>query len=190
MAQFESSLVSTLRRAPPPIGGRDGPGVVRLQGEYDVGTVAALSAILSRAIALDDADLVLDVSGVSFLDAATVGVIVRARLFLRNRSRGLLLRCPSRCVRRILDICDLTSLIEVGPEVGGATGQVGALGSWVAVPSAARLGHALAPASVGEVSGDDTPGGVDDIDRGVLASLGARPAGTLCGHGSSGPGGT
>jgi anti-anti-sigma factor len=52
--------------------------VVWLRGEHDVSTVSALSQTMARAIALDDGDLVVDLSGVQFMDAATVGVIVRA----------------------------------------------------------------------------------------------------------------
>ena len=69
--------------------------VVWLRGEHDICTVPALSQILARAIALDDGDLVVDLSGVQFMDASTVGVILRARDFLRLQSRSLALRSPS-----------------------------------------------------------------------------------------------
>jgi anti-anti-sigma factor len=76
-----------------------------LRGEHDVSTVTALSETLARAIAADHADLVVDLSGVQFMDAATVGVIVRAREFLGARSRCLTLRSPSRCASRVLHLC-------------------------------------------------------------------------------------
>jgi anti-anti-sigma factor len=79
--------------------------VVSLCGEHDRSTVAALSEVLARAIAADHADLVLDLSGVEFMDAATVGVIVRAREFLGVRSRCLTLQSPSRCASRVLKLC-------------------------------------------------------------------------------------
>ena len=84
-----------------------GPHVVALRGEHDLSTVTALSEMLARAIAVDHGDLVLDLSGVQFLDAATVGVIVRAREFLGARSRCLSLRSPSRCASRVLRLCDV-----------------------------------------------------------------------------------
>jgi anti-anti-sigma factor len=86
--------------------------VVWLQGEHDVTTVAALSQTMARAIALDDSDLVIDLSGVEFMDAATIGVIVRARDFLAQRSRSMTLRSPSTCARRIVDVCDLADLLD------------------------------------------------------------------------------
>jgi anti-sigma B factor antagonist len=81
--------------------------VVSLCGEYDCSTVPALSATLARVIANDHADLVLDLSGVQFMDAATVGVIVRAREFLAARSRCLTLRTPSRFALRVLQSCGI-----------------------------------------------------------------------------------
>ena len=74
--------------------------VIVLGGEHDSSTVAALAMTLARAIAADDGDLVLDLSGVQFMDAATVGVIVRARVFLGERTRCLTLRSPSTRARR------------------------------------------------------------------------------------------
>lgn len=86
--------------------------VVTLRGEHDVSTVAALSATLAEAIALDDADLVLDLSEVEYLGAGAVDVVIRAREFLRLRSRSLALRAPSPSALRVLEVCELTDLIE------------------------------------------------------------------------------
>jgi anti-anti-sigma factor len=96
--------------------------VVRLRGEHDMFTAAALSDILDRAIALDR-DVMVDLSGVEFMAAATVGVILGARESLRLRSRSLALRSPSRCARRVLELCGLEDLIgPPGAEVAWATG--------------------------------------------------------------------
>jgi anti-sigma B factor antagonist len=90
--------------------------VVWLRGEHDVSTVSALSQTMARAIALDDGDLVVDLSGVQFMDAATVGVIVRARDFLALQSRSLVLHAPSACAARVLDLCALADLLEPKPD--------------------------------------------------------------------------
>jgi anti-sigma B factor antagonist len=90
--------------------------VVWLRGEHDVSTVAALSQTMARAIALDDGDLVVDLSGVQFMDAATVGVIIRARDFLALQSRSLVLNAPSACAARVLDLCALAGLLEPKPD--------------------------------------------------------------------------
>jgi anti-anti-sigma factor len=84
--------------------------VVWLRGEHDISTLPALREIMLRAIEHDDPDLTLDLSEVTFIDAATVGTIIRTLEFLRFWSRSLTLRSPSRCVRRVLELCDLVDL--------------------------------------------------------------------------------
>ena len=106
--------------------------VVWIRGEQDASTVAALSETLAHAISLDDSDLVLDLSGVEFMSAATVGVLVRAREFLRSLSRSLRVQSPSTCARRILALCNLGDLLDdlaVGNEgsTAGVTATVSSL---------------------------------------------------------------
>jgi anti-anti-sigma factor len=141
MAPIESVFVTVSRRRLLAFGRRDATRtVVWLRGEHDVSTVAALSETMARAIAGDDADLVVDLSEVQFMDAATVGVIVRARELLGLRSRSLALRSPSRCARRILDLCGDADLLDsrrvVATPAGGAAG---ALSTSVAVPATDRV---------------------------------------------------
>jgi anti-sigma B factor antagonist len=116
--------------------------VVWLRGEHEITTTAALSETLARAMA-GDADVVVDLSDVQFLDAATIGVLVRARNLLLPRSRSLSLRAPAEGPRRVLAVCGLARLIESGPPGSGAAG---ALGSWVAVPASDRAGPGPGPA--------------------------------------------
>lgn len=113
--------------------------VVWLRGEHDTSTAVELSLVIAEAIALDDADVVVDLSDVEFMGAATVGVIVRSRELLRTRSRTLLLRSPSRCARRVLDLCDLSYVVDAGcGDVTLTPPAPGALGTWVAVPATDR----------------------------------------------------
>jgi anti-anti-sigma factor len=86
--------------------------VVSLYGEHDIATLAELSEAMARGIALDDSDIVVDLSAVEFMGAATATVIVQARDFLRAHARGLTVRSPSKCAQRLLDVCELTGLIE------------------------------------------------------------------------------
>lgn len=53
------------------VGRSEAQTVVWLSGEHDLSTVAALSESLAGALALDEADLVLDLSGVEFMGAVT-----------------------------------------------------------------------------------------------------------------------
>jgi anti-anti-sigma factor len=93
----------------------DGRTVVWLAGEHDLATVSQVANALATAISTDDADLVVDLSAVTFMSAATVEELVRGRAFLREHSRTLTVRAPSRFAKRVLDLCDLSSLVESHP---------------------------------------------------------------------------
>jgi len=103
---FESSSMIIRGQNVSALFGTDSAGtVVMLQGEHDRSTVSALSETLAQAIALDDTELVVDLSGVEFMDAGTVNALVLARDWLREQSRSMQLVFPSSGARRILDLC-------------------------------------------------------------------------------------
>ena len=62
--------------------------VVWLRGAHDTSTVVALCMTVARAIALEDADLVIDLSEVTCMDATTVEVMVRAEARIRRSACG------------------------------------------------------------------------------------------------------
>jgi anti-anti-sigma factor len=113
-----------------------GQTVVSLFGEHDLSTRAALSVVLARAIG-DDADVAIDLSGVVFMDASTIGVLVHTRSVLRSASRPLSVRDPSSFARFVLDLCELSDLVDAGPVRVPQPG--GALASWIGVPAQGNL---------------------------------------------------
>jgi anti-sigma B factor antagonist len=161
--------------------------VVWLRGEHDVSTVAALAEAMARAVALDDRDVVVDLSGVQFMDAATVGVIIRARDLLRLRSRSLRLRSPSTRARRVFDLCGLADLLD--PRPVDTTGTAGALGTWVAVPAADRVVRRPVRPSARSSSANEPVGAGRVAARRTLSSAHAdRPANELTGNVAGGGG--
>jgi anti-anti-sigma factor len=108
--------------------------VVWLRGEHDCFTVREVVATMARAITLGDAELVVDLSGVEFMGAATVGVLVRARALLRARSRSLVVRSPSRSACHVLNLCGLAGLVDLRPGDPPMTDATGRQGSWVTIP--------------------------------------------------------
>lgn len=142
MTLYESSSVIEPRQAIGAVSGQFDADrtVVWLHGEHDIATSSALSETLSEAIAIDGSDLLVDLSGVSFMSAGTIDVIIRARHFLRPLSRSLMLRDPSVRARRVLDLCGLAHFIEHDPGRSPLVGERdGALGSWVSVPGTDRV---------------------------------------------------
>jgi anti-anti-sigma factor len=126
--------------AVPRVSGEGDRTVVWLSGEHDIATLTVLAKGLASAIALDDADLVVDLTELQFIDAAIIGLLIRTRNFLRPRSRNLTLRNPPRFTRRILDICGLAGLIDAAPtDAGRGVGSPAvALSSWVPMPATDR----------------------------------------------------
>jgi anti-anti-sigma factor len=82
-------------------------GVVWLHGEHDIANVAPLREVLGGAAAAAEADVVVDLADVEFISATTVGALAHARGLLREHSRDLVLRAPSACARRVLDVCEV-----------------------------------------------------------------------------------
>jgi hypothetical protein len=130
VAPIERSSV-TFTRLAPFAGRRAGGTIVWLRGVHDVSTIDAVTEILALAIALDDADLTLDLSRVESMALATVGVIIRSREFLRSRSRSLALRSPSMCARGTLRQAGPLYRCVVGRDTTTALRvTAGALGRW------------------------------------------------------------
>ena len=79
---------------------------VLVRGEVDIDSVGALVSELRAAEAGDATSIVLDLSGVSFLDSIGVSAIVRGAL--RSRADGDRLRVvTSPAVDRVIDLCGL-----------------------------------------------------------------------------------
>lgn len=118
---------------------KGGDAVVWLGGDHDASTVAALTETIARVIAVGDADLVVDLSEVRFMDASTAKVLRRARDFLQVHSRSMTLSSPSAHISRVLQLCGLAELVDPSPEAARhLDGTAGALGTWVAVPATER----------------------------------------------------
>jgi|GEM_PF-7134513 anti-anti-sigma factor len=141
MARAEPSYVTVAGRGVLAFVGRDADRtVVWLRGTYDLSSVTALAELMARAIAIDDGDLVVDLHQVQFIDAASVGVLMRVHKFLVLRSRSLVLRSPSRSARSVLDECGLTDPLPSHlADATATTGAAGALSTWVAVPATERV---------------------------------------------------
>jgi anti-anti-sigma factor len=89
------------------------PGVLVVSGELDIATVDQL-ATLARA-ALDSAAsvLVIDFSGVTFVDSTGLGALVRIRNEAERNGKRVDLVGVRREVRRVLE---LTGLSELFPD--------------------------------------------------------------------------
>ncbi len=88
--------------------------VVFVAGEVDVMSVDRLRLVLHRAIEAASNGVTVDLSGVRFIDAAGVGVLVEARSRAVARGKRLAVRRPSRVVLRILEVLGPRVQLETG----------------------------------------------------------------------------
>ena len=93
---------------------------VVLDGELDIASCPAVRRSLMAAISGGDVHLAVDMSGVTFIDAAGIGVLVAAANRARQAGGGLSLLAPSRQVRRVLDLLHLDAILPAAQRSGGS----------------------------------------------------------------------
>ena len=178
MTRSESASITVSRRGSTPDGGDPAYTVVWVRGEHDIATRMALVVAIARAAQRGDANVIVDLSEVTFMDASTIGALVGSRNRLRPRSRSLHVRAPSLPALRVLELCDLADLLHPATVTVHRTGVASALGTWVDVP-ATRSSRAIADESEPSEQRQparSTPGGADarlpwasatiEVDRG------------------------
>jgi anti-sigma B factor antagonist len=84
-------------------GESDGHVVISLRGELDLVDAATVAAALVAATARD-LWIIVDLSGLEFIDAAGVAALSRGLRQARNAGGGLLLAAPRPRVQRVLSI--------------------------------------------------------------------------------------
>jgi anti-sigma B factor antagonist len=77
--------------------------VVALRGELDLAEAAAVTDAL-RAVAARKPRIIVDLTGLEFIDARGVAALARGRGYARNAGGDLLLAAPQRRVQRVLAI--------------------------------------------------------------------------------------
>lgn len=96
--------------------------MVRLVGEADV-TTRALGDILRAETAKKPRLLLVDASGLTFIDSAALHAIVQAHLRLRADGGALALVSPSPAVARVLQLSGLDQMIPVHASIEEADAQ-------------------------------------------------------------------
>ena len=86
--------------------------IVRLAGELDYASAAVAHLALERA-GPDLAEVTLDLSRVVFLDAAGVRFLISAQRRARAARRQMIIRHPSRSVRRMLELTGVRPLLAI-----------------------------------------------------------------------------
>jgi anti-sigma B factor antagonist len=94
------------------VAGQAGPVVV-LSGEADLRSAARLNELLTAQLAAGTLRLLVDASGLSFADSASVRALVLAGRRLRERGGVLVLVRPQPVVLRVLELLGADQVIQV-----------------------------------------------------------------------------
>ena len=92
----------------------DGGIIVAVSGEVDVCTEAPLQQALLRIIRERGARLMLDVSGVSFMDCAGLRALLATRRCVELRGGFMRLIATSAAVRRIIELTGTHEALATG----------------------------------------------------------------------------
>ncbi|MFL6160458.1 MAG: STAS domain-containing protein [Marmoricola sp.] len=87
-----------------------------VSGEVDIAVADALHDAALAALGPDLPGLVVDLSGLTFLDSTGIGALVRIRNDVIAGGRTLTLANPTARIVRILDVTGLSTVFDIDPE--------------------------------------------------------------------------
>jgi anti-anti-sigma factor len=108
---------------------RDGLMIARLEGEIDGSNTLELGRTLAERLPSAARGLVLDLTAVGYLDSAGIELLFKLARRLRDRRQLLRIVVPGISpVRRVLDICDVSSVAPLDETPEQAVAELGEAG--------------------------------------------------------------
>jgi anti-sigma B factor antagonist len=98
-----------------------GHTVLAATGELDIAAVPAFRDQLRRLVEAGSPSIVIDLTGVRFIDSAGLRVLVDGLTRARRRDSDLRVACPSASLRRTFEISGLDKVMNVHGSVEEAT---------------------------------------------------------------------
>jgi anti-anti-sigma factor len=86
-----------------------------LTGELDMATAPELTGILGQVIESGPQEVVLDFSGLSFIDSSGIAALVDAQHRLSDQKRQLSIQSAQRGAVRVFEIAGLLDFLHVQP---------------------------------------------------------------------------
>ncbi|MFP5255616.1 MAG: STAS domain-containing protein [Acidimicrobiia bacterium] len=93
----------------------EGRIVVRVTGPLDLPEVADLRAVFANLITIEGPDVVLDLSGVTFLGSSGMGTIAQLHQELAGAGRHLTLRGASPMIHKAFTVTGLDRMLDLEP---------------------------------------------------------------------------
>jgi anti-sigma B factor antagonist len=98
--------------------------VIAVEGEIHVSTAPEFSGVLAAAIEAGRTSLVLDLSGVMFIDSTGLSVLLNALRRVTRAGGGMAIVCQNPTVLRLFEITRLDSTFDIHAEVEPALAAV------------------------------------------------------------------
>ena len=87
-----------------------GVTIIRVDGEMDVSNTTTVQSVVADAVGSADSSLVIDLSGVGFIDSSSVSLVLNVSHELGQRRRSFSVVAPQGChVRRVLELMGLAT---------------------------------------------------------------------------------
>lgn len=96
--------------------------MISVRGEVDLHTAPKVQAAIERAAEGGSSAVVVDMSGIAFMDSTALSTFMRSKDALEERGVSLRLTTPSRAVDRIFDVTGFRDYFEVYPSREDAVG--------------------------------------------------------------------
>lgn len=94
-----------------------GAAVLRIRGDLDLSSSAALRACLVDEVSLEGPPIVIDLSEVAFVDSTCLGVLIAACRHATQSRGGVRLAAAQPRVQRALEISALDGILPLHPSV-------------------------------------------------------------------------
>ena len=107
----------------------DGYAVVELHGELDLSSASDLRERLLDIVSQQTASLILDLSGLRFMDSTGISVLMATERRANLLGGSLSLVNPQKVVARVLQVTSLDKHFAIFPTVADATAARGPAGS-------------------------------------------------------------
>jgi len=97
-----------------------------VSGDLDVAGAPELRQEIVAAVADGQVRLILDMTGVEFIDSFGIGVVIGALKRVRQRAGELALVCPEPRVRRVFELCDIDRILTLHRDLDEVADPTGA----------------------------------------------------------------
>jgi anti-sigma B factor antagonist len=104
---------------------KDGASIVALSGEVDVYTAPVLRARLIEATESGAGPLVVDMSGVEFIDSSGLGVLVSILKRISEQGSTMTIVSDREIVLKVFRITGLDRVFEIVPTIADVAGSAG-----------------------------------------------------------------